>query len=193
MKKLTILLTLAVVINACWPCKTDPIIIDNGPIPMQKLAFIPYQNDSTYQLRHSKGQLITFQTERGSYDEWTQCDHCCDYEYHYQINSCILSTEYPLFDIEFHIDNQDSIYLNGSLHFANSSFNLPLNKEEQTNKADSIINNGHVYYEVYKIKSYDYSYYHKRDSIYADSLYYNKTVGIIKVLMSNGESYESIK
>ena len=59
-------------------------------------------------------------------------------------------------------------------------------------KVDSLIIDSVTYKDVFKLNS-DYGSYYDKDSIYADSLYYNYEYGILKILMSNGESYEIVK
>lgn len=192
MKKI-ILILLPLILSSCWPCKIEPILIENGNLPDSILSYIPYQQDSVYKLQHSNGLILNFGATRSTYDEWTSCDHCCDYEYHYEINQTNLTTDYPLFDIQFWIDNQDTSYYSCHLSVGNSSFFLPIldSDYKNSNNFDSINLNSMVYYDVLKLES-NYGNYYDKDSIYIDSLYYNTTYGILKLLISNGESYEII-
>ncbi|MCP4311750.1 MAG: hypothetical protein GY790_10840 [Bacteroidetes bacterium] len=44
------------------PCTT--MHTDNGSLPEEALALVPYQNGSTYRFVHSAGKEILFQTSR---------------------------------------------------------------------------------------------------------------------------------
>lgn len=191
-KKLIIIL-LPLILSSCWPCKITPILIENGNLPDSILSYIPYQHDSVYKFQHSNGLTLSFKTERENYDEYTSCDHCCDYEYHYEVNRTDLTTDYPLFDISFWLDNQDTSYYYCLLSVGNSGFTIPISDSEfkTTNYCDSLSINSDVYYEVIKLESNSGNYYSK-DSIYIDSLFYNTSFGILKILMSNKESYEIV-
>ena len=191
MKRNILLLILAIILNSCWPCKVDPIIVENGSLTDSILNRVPYQQGEVCKLQHINGVIINFETLRETYDEFTSCDHCCDFEYHYQVNKTALIADYPLFDIEFLLDNQDTIYYWCSLSIGKSGFTIPISEYAGINRYDSIKLGANVYYDVLKLKSnYDSNY--DVDSIYVDSLYYNYTHGILKILMSNKESYEKV-
>ena len=55
-------LILFISLSGCFPC--DPIHLDNGPIPAECLAWVPYQDGQSYQFKHSEGLVITFRAIR---------------------------------------------------------------------------------------------------------------------------------
>jgi len=179
-------------LNGCIPC--DTVIIENGPLPDSALRFVPYQNGKIYKFRHSKGLVINFDTYRETREEWTHCAECCSYEYHYEVNSTRLTPNYPIFDFYFEISNRDTSYFECYTTIGKYGFYIPTAdfQLDYFEKVDSLIIDSVTYKDVFKLNS-DYGSYYDKDSIYADSLYYNYEYGILKILMSNGESYEIVK
>lgn len=168
----------------------DPILIDLGPVPDSLLATISYQDGITYQFRHSGGLVIDFAASRGSRGEQTWCEEwCCDYVYKYQVNTTLLHSNYPVFDLKLAVSNQNISYPFIDIVIGSSSFYLPLNPDEypEAGFADSLLIDNHLHYNVFRIRMTNSGF--PQGSIYADSLYYNFTDGIIRIIMSNGELY----
>lgn len=179
-------------LSSCLPC--DTITVENGALPDSALSFVPYQNGETYKLKHSNGLIINFETTRSTRDEWSHCTECCNYEYHFEINTTRLIPDYPIFDCNFDISNRDTTYFDCYASIGKYGFYIPTSdfQLDYFEKVDSLTLDSVSYYNVFKLKS-DYGSYYDQDSIYADSLYYNFQHGILKILMSNGEYYEIVR
>ena len=188
-KEKVIYLFFSFLLYGCWPCNT--IMIENGALPDSALKYVPYVNGETYKFKHSNGLEINYKTTRETHEEWTGCAECCEYEYHYEVNSTILIPDYPIFNFQFQIDNQDTLNYHCYASVGKYGFHIPTNNEfdiDYYEKVDSVKINSVYYYQVFKIKSH-YENYYSQDSIYVDSLYYNYLNGIIKIVMSNEESF----
>jgi hypothetical protein len=178
------------ILSSCWPC--DTVIIENGTLPDAALKFIPYQNGETYQFQHSNGLIINFESIRETREEWTYCTECCKNEYHFEVNSTILIPDYPVFDFQFEISNEDTALYICNAFIGRNGFVIPTSEVQYDffERVDFIVIDSKCYYEVWKLKSYG-SYYNE-DTVYADSLFYNYDFGILKILMSNGEYYKIV-
>jgi hypothetical protein len=168
----------------------DPILVDLGSIPDSILARVPYQSGMTYSFKHSGGQVIDFTASRDSKYEQTWCEEwCCDYVYKYQVNTTTLHPDYPVFDLNLQVSNQNIEYPSIFAWFGHSSFYLPLNPDQfhEAGFSDSLLMGGRWFYRVFSTKMMEGGF--PMGSIYADSLYYNLTEGIIRIIMSNGEFY----
>jgi hypothetical protein len=176
-------------LSGCWPC--DTIMVENGPLPDSALGYVPYKNGGTYSFRHSNGLVINYNTTRETLEAWSGCSECCKYEYHYEVNSTRLVPDYPVFTLQFQIDNQDTLNFHCHASIGKYGFYVPTNNEfgiGNFEKFDSVKVDSEYYYQVFKLKSNHDNYYFQ-DSIYVDSMYYNYENGIIKILLSNGENY----
>jgi len=185
-----LLIIILILLFGCNPCD-DSITIDNGKIPEKVLKYVPYQNGQIYKFKHSAGLIIEFTTIRQSRDEYSWCEECCKYNYKYEVNSTTLTPDYPIFDFGFEISNLDTTYYSFIARVGKYQFYIPTsaNSSEYYEFADSILINDKLYFDVFKLKS-NYGSYYDKDSLFADSLYYNYELGIIKIKMSNGEKYE---
>jgi len=184
-----IYLIFSVLLYGCWPC--DTIMIENGKLPDSALKYVPYINGETYKFKHSNGLEINYKTTRETYEEWTSCSECCKYEYHFEINSTILTPDYPIFNLQFQIDNRDTLNYQCYASIGKYGFYIPTNNEHDIDyyeQVDSVQIDSVYYYQVFKLKS-NYDNYYSRDSIYVDSIYYSYDKGIIKILLSNNENY----
>lgn len=180
-----------IMISGCSQCNfTERIIIENGNLPDSALLIVPYQNGKVYKLKHSAGLVINFTANRETTDEITNCVEYCKYETHYQTNRTTLYPDYPIFNISFEINNLDTNQIFCSALIAKSAFVIPDSKNN-VEKVDSVLVDTTYYKEVFKIKSQHYTYYN--DSIYVDSMYYNYESGILKLIMSNNETYTICK
>jgi hypothetical protein len=180
MKKWIYIMT-SLILSSCLPCET--ITVENGPLPVSALKYVPYQNGETYNLKHSNGLIINFETIRETRDEWTHCTECCSYDYHFEVNSTRLIPNYPIFDCYFEISNRDTTYLDCYASIGKYGFYIPTSETQLDyfKKVDSLTIDSMTYYDVFKLKS-DYGSYYDKDSIYADSLFYNFHYGILKIL-----------
>lgn len=188
MRKILLLL-LPVLLTGCWPCETT--LIDNGPLPDSVLKYIPYENGSVYKFKHSNGLVVGYETARETTGERSYCVECCKYEYKYESNHTELKPDYPIFNIQFDIDNQDTAYIQLYASVGKYGFYIPTNTYDDYmyyEKVDSLLVDTAWYYQVYKLKS-NYDDYYTPDLIYVDSIYYNFNNGILKIIMSNDESY----
>lgn len=190
MRKTLILLILSQLLVNC-KCD-DPILIDLGPIPGRILSQVPYENGQTYRFKHSGGLVIDFLTSRVSHEEYLWCSRCCDkFSYKYQVNETTLHPDYPVFDFHIQLSGFDTVNYHPCASIGRSIFILPvLNSSSIENgQADSILMGGKWYYGVHAVKNSNEPMFN-RDSIYADSLFYNSGSGIIRVVMTNGEYYQ---
>jgi hypothetical protein len=176
----------------CTPC--DPVIVENGPLPASALAFNPYTQGETYRFRHSDGLIINYTTERESYYEWSTCTECCAYRYHYQVNRTQMTPDYPVFDFGMYLSNQDTTHFDFHLTVGKYGFYIPTNsyQADYFEKVDSVKIDSVFYRDVFKLKSNYESFYYKNDSIYVDSLYYSYSYGILKIIMSNEETFTTV-
>lgn len=190
----SIYILLIVFLYGCPPCDTVPVTIDNGSLPVSALKFVPYQSGETYRFKHSNGLVIKFKTFRETREEREErCTECCSYV-QYEVNSTWLTSDYPIFDFYFSISNRDTSYYNCYASIGKYGFNIPTADfhPDYFSRVDSMMIDSFYYRDVFKLKSH-YGSYNNSDSIYADSLFYNYEHGILKIIMSNGESYEAVK
>lgn len=186
--KFTIIFTLILVFYGCpTPCdeiKTNIVSSISDSI----LNYIPYTNGDEVILEHSEGAKIIFTAQRESTTEIFYCEHCCD-SWEYQIDRTILTPEYPINSIEMKLSKPDENYVGFSLRFGISTF-LFSTAELNLSLTDSVLLNNKFFYNVYALSSEQNQNYYGNDfTLFADSLYYNFELGIIKITMSNDEYY----
>ena len=190
MQKTVYLLVFLIFMLACRPCEVTTIELPN--ITDTLLAKIPYKNGNSIIMEHSQGKSMEFVVNRKSSKEQTSCEHCCKYNYIYEVDETDLITNYPIFSISFSISGLDTTnYYIGS-YIGNSNVTIPTsyNKTNNYNDAkleDSILIKDKKYYNVFKIKSSVNDFY--KDILFVDSVYYNYKFGLIKIIMSNEETY----
>jgi len=168
------------------------VIVDLGSLADSVLLMVPYQNGEVCQLRHSNGHLINFTVERATINSSSSFDpDLVGYSdtakiYKFQENITTLTPDYPIFNIRFQIS-----YISNSLNIGNEYFGLLSNDScyNADNYSDSLIVGTKLFYKVMKLKT-DYP---SSEFPLVDSLYYNKSIGIIKIKLSNGESYTTTK
>jgi hypothetical protein len=172
----------------------DPVTIDCGKIPDSVLQMVPYQNGQTFKFIHSAGLVINFTASRETREQWLGCnsERCCKYAYKYEVNTTILQPDYPLFSFGFDLSNPgptpDVFGLGASV--GKYWFQIPTDDYQAgyCGFADSILIGDKFYRDVFKIKSI-YGSAYDRDTIFADSMYYSYKLGILQIMMSNGEKY----
>jgi hypothetical protein len=162
-----------------------------GPIQDSILARVPYQDGQVFQFRHSAGKVITYAAHRASHEEYFDCERCCKYLYKYQSNTTVLVPDYPVFKLTFWISNLDSSRSDLSVWMGNSAFYPSAAHGDFLNadRHDSLLINDRWHREVFRIPNSNDSWFN-RDSIYADTLYFNYVSGILKIVMSNGEYFQ---
>lgn len=175
------------------PCEIT--IVDNGKLADSALRFVPYSNGETYSFKHSNGHIINYTASRETIEAYSSCSECCVYEYRYEVNTTKLIPDYPLFNLQFEIDNFDTTDYHLRALVGSYFFYIPINEEFNTDyvtRADSIMIDSLYYYQVFTLKSYSNNFF-SQDSIFVDSLYYNYDKGVVKIIMSNEESYTLCK
>jgi len=182
------LILLLMLLPSCRPC--EPVTIDLGDLPEEALLFVPYQNGQTVSLKHSAGQVIHYAVSRQTKEERFSWTESC-VEYVFEVNSTILTADYPIFNFRFDISNEDTLNYICTAYIGYNSFVIPTfeNGYDYFEKADSIVLDTTTYYDVFKLTSYD-SNYDNSDSIRPDTLYYNYETGILKITMTNEEYYQ---
>lgn len=175
----------------CPPC--DPIILDNGPLPDSILALVPYNNGNVYKLQHSNGKVINFVAHRYSQNEIMECRHCCDHIFRYETNTTKLTPDYPVFSISFMLSNADTSYFGFSCNVGKYFLNIPVSKNQHSvfvDYADSLQIGEIYYHDVLRIKPYNNNLWN--EPIRVDSVFYNRTEGILLIKMSNNEYYQIV-
>jgi len=193
MKRLLFIIPLIMLLSACF-CD-DPQHVYLPPIPDSILNLIPYAQNQTIALQHNGGLEVNYQINRYTEVQESMCEFCCDYVYHYQVNSTQLVPDYSLPSLSFQLYSPDSIYYSFSLFTGNSSFDIPVsiipeNSYHQFSLLDTFSINGIDYFNVLALKGASYQF--NDDQIYFDSLYYNYSHGILK-LKTNYEEFYTLK
>jgi hypothetical protein len=190
MRYLPVIALLSLLACGCG-CYGPSEIIDRGQIPDTILSQVPYQDGHSYPFTHSGGKVINFAAQRTSHDEFLDCERCCEFAYRYQVNETILTPDYPVFKLRIQMNSMDSAYYGHMIWVGNSAFYLYAGNPDSYHfdYADSLQFNGTWYPEVYSLTNTDLSWM-IQDSIRPDSLYYNFSSGIIKIVMTNGEYYQ---
>ncbi len=185
--KLLFLLPLVLLLTGCPRCR--PVYFNNGPLPEKALAYVPYKDGEVYKFRHSAGHIIRFTCSRFNQTAQTHCEECCSTVFNYMVNTTWLEPDYPLFNIQIDIANPDTSYLYCSAYLG-AGFNIPVNPQDTilAQKTDSVFVDSTWYYDVFLLKSYPGDFLDLGE-IYVDSLYYNYQNGILKIIMSNNETY----
>jgi len=190
MQKAAYLLVFLIFMLGCRPCEVTTIELAN--IPDTILAKVPYKNGESIIMEHSQGKNIEFIVNRKNTKQQTYCEHCCKYNYIYEIDETNLTPNYPIFSISFSISGLDTVNYNISSYLGNSSVNIPAyynktNNYYNTKLEDSILIKDKKYYQIFKIKSSVNDFY--KDLLFVDSIYYNHKFGLLKIIMSNEETY----
>lgn len=180
--KYYLLLVLIPFLQACPPpVPCDPIITQIEPIPDSVQSIIPYVNGEVYDYIHSEGTIVQFMCS-SSLEENRQCFDC---------NEClvfeklqvILEPDYLLPPIEMTLRQIDDSFYELVVGYGNSSFTIPVNFNEYNSIAE-------IFSDTIGIKRDNWSnFYDSKSSLYADSIYYALDKGIVKIVMSNDETF----
>ena len=189
MKPFTIILFIIFLKIGCRPTPCEYIVKTYQKLPVECLEMVPYKNGQVVKLQHSSGYVISFDVQRETTEYHESCRECCE-DRSYEINTANLFPNYSIFDIQLGISPIDSVNCGFNVYVGKYQFWMYTNMEnsEFFQKADSIVINEKVYYDVFKFKS-GVGYGYNNDSIYTDSLFYNYKFGILQIKMSNGENY----
>lgn len=179
------LLSTAVLIASvgfCTPKCDESNLVNALVFPENMEDYIPYKDHDKFTLVHNSGTEIQFEVYRNSTVETDHCDHCCDY-YTYENEQLFFTSDYPFYDIQSSITAITENEFEYRISIGEEYFAL----NEQAPLADSVKINNRYFYDVLKLKSYNYTDDSKRE---IDSLYFNYPSGILKIIEQNGDVYE---
>lgn len=179
---------MAMVLTACPP-NCEYRLIDYGLLSEEALAWSPYVDGQSYSFIHSGGKKITFFCDRSREIRTAHWDDCT--EVNYEVDLGTLTPDYPIFNCSVLIQKTDTTAYSCLISAGGSSFWLPSTIETDFGNSyfDSLQFGQLWYREVYKIGNSRWDG-NPPGQILADSIYYNTSHGILKILMSNGEYYE---
>ena len=183
-----LLFILLSVFPTCHHC--EPQTFDAGPLPEKASLMVPYADGSQIKLNHSNGKTITFQVSREVRSkEETFCDDCCT-TFKFEEDKTLLTPDYPIADISLNILNYDTAHYSCEILIDRGYFLVPEPDDPYHDPflKDSIKIGGKYYNDVYCLSNQN-SYMNENPVTY-DSLYYNYAEGILKIVMTNSESYE---
>lgn len=190
-KFILILLFVLVLAGGCDRCR-NPKIIDTGELSPEILALVPYTDGQVVRLKHSGGHVIDYHVTRNTTTEVREYSSYCE-TLKFRVNTTRLIPDYPAFPIAIYIANIDENYIAFEAMVGRYYFYLPKTVDEAlkpgagTIVADMYVNDS-LYRDVIMMKTPKESI-HPGEMIYVDSLWYNYSSGILKVLMSNKESF----
>lgn len=190
---LLLLLPAYLLLTGCPRCP-EAIELNHGSLPDEAMQYIPYRTGETYHFKHSHDMVVDFYVRQGTYTQTTSCSECCDYVITYEVNATELTPNYPLFNIRIEISNIDTSFFWCKAQVGGCGFTIPTNGPDTASveKADSVMVDSIWYYNVYQLES-NWGCSQGEEVIYADSIWYNYTDGILKIIMSNKEYYELSK
>jgi len=116
-------------------------------------------------------------------------DHFCCEELLFEQYTATLMPDYPVFAFNFQINNADTSHYPIWVSIGKYGFTIPDQSDPfSIDVADSVLINGILYRDVYRLKYQD-NIWNEDDILSVDSLMYNRKIGILKVVMANGEYY----
>jgi hypothetical protein len=186
--KLIVLLLLGTVLTGCPP-PCDYMLIDYGALSQEAIACSPYIDGHSYSFTHSGGHSISFLARRTREIQYEFTDECT--EIRSESDLSVLFPDYPIFSCNVGMRKTDSTRYHCLIWVGESSFWLPFTIQTDIGHTyfDSLQIGQKWYQEVYKIGN-NWREELAEQQILADSIYYNTSFGILKILMSNGEYYE---
>lgn len=180
--KILIISFLIASVGFCSPKCDESNLIDAYTFPENMEEFIPYENQDKFMLVHNSGTEIQFEAFRNSTVETDGCDHCCDY-YTYESEELFITSVYPFYDIEVKIYAGEDNSFDYGILIGREYFRL----DENLQMIDSVKINNQYFHEVLKLKSSSFSEEYERE---VDSLYFNYSTGILKIVQQDGDTYE---
>jgi hypothetical protein len=187
-KLLSILASLLLFMSGCDRCR-NPEIIDAGELTAEQLALVPYFDGQVIQLKHSGGLIIDYNVSRSTTTETRDYSGKCEM-LKFRINKTSLIPEYPALTMNFYIANTELNYTAFEASIGKYYYYLPKNLEDffSYGTIGDFIVNDTLYRDVFFMKTPAWSI-PQQEVIYVDSLLYNFTSGVIRVIMSNSENY----
>lgn len=190
MKKHFFILFLFPFLYGCPVCNKPTKIVNIGPVPDSLYVLVPYQDSIFYKFIHSNGYIVSFKTSRmtETVTDFDGCECGCSEIRNYYRNSTIMVSDYPAITIQLYIVHYDSLFSDFDIYIKNNYFENGdyLKKVFTKTKTDSTLVNGKYYKDVFVFRNNNR---YNNQNPFADSLYYNKEKGIIKIFMKNEESY----
>lgn len=186
--KYVMMAVMMVVLTGCPPhCEYS--LIDFGTLSEEAISYSPYVDGQSYSFVHSGGQKITYLASRTREMQTEYLDRCG--EISYEMDLTILIPDYPLFPCDVSIQKIDTSIFECYIRAGDSFFWFPTTSWNDVGNTffDSIQFGDNWYREVYKMGN---SWWNTNPEglIQPDSLFYNTSFGILKILMTNGEFYE---
>ena len=188
-----LLCALAGCTDHCPKRKKDktPTVVDHGSLPDSLKNVIPYHHGETVKYKHNNGHVVSFSIERSTEKVTSPCYWCCENIETdiYEVENTYLEPDYLLFDISLSMNNYKEAMRHFVVKVGVSEFEMPFDYGSQNTVVyDTLTINSQEYLNVIKVgNSTNYS---SSLEIYPVSIYYNRSHGIVKILMSNEEYYE---
>ncbi|HRZ96227.1 MAG TPA: hypothetical protein P5084_01625 [Paludibacter sp.] len=189
MRKYLLLFLLIPFLYGCPPPCEQEEQIDNGHLSNAALSLVPYQQAEIYKFKHTNGYVIEFSTERSSSTLYMDMNFNCGPTSKYEENTTTLKSDYPIFDINLYVSNSEKDYNSVSIFIGRSAFAFKYSNSNgfmSDQFQDSVMINTKKYYNVERLANFNTFY---DELAFADSIYYNQEIGIIKIKLSNGEDY----
>jgi hypothetical protein len=176
------------VVAGCKPCKKMEVI-DIGDLTSAQLALVPYTDGQLVQLKHSGGLIIDYTVSRSTKTETREYSGYCE-TLKYQVNTTSMIPSYPVLPITIYVANTDYNYTAFEASIGKYFYFLPKDPADFNKYGEmrDLVLNDTTYRDVFLMKTPGYSH-GSNEIIYVDSLLYNYTSGVIKIIMSNGENY----
>ena len=203
MKKIIRLIAICLFLIAC--CDEPPIEVGKYSLSNQQRSLLPYEKEDEVNFVHSNGYEFKIKTVENEvkmesfYDfcEWT----CCGSEYtSYEVQKTILESNYPNLSIEFDIEatalEREIKELRVSLSYGVYSIinysdteGFTCNDEQNTKCHDSLLINDTYFYNVVECYIDTFDEIDDEKIIRPTMLLLNSESGLLKIKMSNDESY----
>ena len=184
----TVVILVFLFITGCDRCR-NPKIIDAGELTPEQLALVPYTDGQVVRLKHSAGLVIDYNVSRSTTTEMRDYPGYCE-TLKFRLNKTTLTPSYPAPAMTFYIANTDENYTAFEASVGKYYYYLPKDLEDffSYGTIGEYVANDTLYRDVFFMKTPSWSI-PRYDVIYVDSLYYNFTSGVIKIIMSNSENY----
>ena len=185
---LSILASLLLLAAGCDRCR-NPEIIDVGELTPGQLALVPYSDGQVVRLMHSAGLIIDYNVSRSTTIEMREYSGKCE-TLKFRLNTTSLVPEYPALPMTFYIANTDENYTAFEASIGKYYYYLPKDTENffSYGTMGDLPLNDTIYEDVFFMKTPVWSI-PQQEVIYVDSLFYNYTSGVIRIIMSNSEYY----
>jgi len=186
--KYFILAVMGTVLTGCPP-PCEYMLIEYGSLSEEAISCSPYNDGQSYSFIHSGGHKVSFLANRTREMRTEYYGECTEVRSESDLST--LTPDYPIFSFNVGIHKNDTTQYSCLIWVGSSSFWFP---------PTSLMDHGHTYYDSIQMDQNLYREVYKMGNnwkdeipegqILADSIYYNTSYGILKILMSNGEFYE---